>query len=246
MQYIEIYVKNALFRSRLQNTDYALNPYRGCEHRCVYCYAPYVLHMPIEEWNTRVYVKRNLPTVLDRELRKKKGSVEIGTVTDAYQPAERKFQITRMSLEVLKRHRVSVSILTKSSLVLRDLDILRNMNAEVGLTITTLDDALRKRIEPYASSVNARLKTLEELSEELRTYAFVGPIFPKYLLPELEELMKELKRIKVSYVIFDRFRWKKGMHVPDFLEPNFERWNHVKREIERIARKFDLRYYFGW
>ena len=193
MKYIEVYVKNALARSKLENTDYSLNPYIGCEHRCVYCYAPYVLHIPPEEWNSVVYVKRNIPTVLDRELKKKDGLITIGTVTDAYQPVEKKYEITRRCLEVLKKHKRKISILTKSSLILRDKDILKEMDTEIGVTLTTLDDDKRIKIEPYASSVEERLKVLEEFVNTNRTYAFIGPIFPDLIMPQLKELMRTLK-----------------------------------------------------
>jgi len=242
LKYIEIYVKNALVRSRLENTDYALNPYIGCEHRCIYCYAPYVLHMPLEEWNRVVYVKRNIPTVLDRELKKKEGLITIGTVTDAYQPAEKKYELTRKCLEVLKKHGRKISILTKSSLVLRDKDILKDMNAEIGVTITTLDDEIRKRIEPYSASIDERLSVLENFSDTNKIYAFIGPIFPDLLIPQLKELMEILEKIGVSYVIFDKFRMKKGM--TEFVKN--QDWWVLKREIYKIAKNFSIPFYFGW
>ncbi len=242
LKYIEIYVKNALSKSRLENTDYALNPYIGCEHRCVYCYAPYVLHIPLEEWNSIVYVKRNIPTILDRELKKKKGLITIGTVTDAYQPAEKKYEITRKCLEVLKKHKRKISILTKSSLILRDEDILREMDVEIGVTITTVDDSIRKKIEPYASSVDERLQVLEEFSNSKTTYAFIGPIFPEIVMPQLREMLKTLEKIGVSYIIFDKFRRKEGMNIKT---SNVDFWL-LKREIYRIAKDFSTPFYFSW
>ncbi len=245
MKYIEIYVKNALAKSKLENTRYALNPYIGCEHRCVYCYAPYVLHIPLDEWNSVVYVKRNIPTVLNKELKKKEGLITIGTVTDAYQPAEKKYEITRRCLEVLKKHRRKISILTKSSLILRDKDIIKDMDAEIGVTLTTLDDEKRRKIEPYASSVDERLEVLREFSKSNRTYAFIGPIFPDLIMPHLRDLMQILEDIGVSYVIFDKFRMKKGMKIPESLKDNTNYWT-LKREIYRIVRNFTIPFYFGW
>ncbi len=244
MKYIEIYVKNALARSKLENTDYSLNPYIGCEHRCIYCYAPYVLHIPLEEWNSVVYVKRNIPTVLDRELKKKEGLITIGTVTDAYQPAEKKYELTRRCLEVLKKHKKRISILTKSSLILRDKDILKDMDAEIGVTLTTLDDDKRRKIEPYASSVDERLEVLKEFANSNRTYAFIGPIFPDLIIPQLKELMGILEKIGVSYVIFDKFRLKEGMPNA-LLKKDTDYWI-VKREIYRIAKNFSIPFYFSW
>ncbi len=246
LRYIEIFVKNALSQSKLQSTDYALNPYRGCEHQCVYCYSPYVLHMPIDEWKRYVYVKINLPTVLNKELKRKRGFITIGTVTDAYQPAERKYEITRKSLEVLLRNRARISILTKSSLILRDLDIIKNFDeAHIGVTITTLDDSLRRKTEPNSSSIDSRLRVLEEFRDYVITYAFVGPIFPEITEPYIEDIVKEIKH--VDYVIFDRFRWKKGMVIPEFLSEmdlSDEYYSKIKEKIRKITEKYGIKAYF--
>jgi len=249
LKYVEIYVKTALSKSGLESTDYALNPYKGCEHRCVYCYSPYVIHMPLEEWNGVVYVKRNLPTVLDKELKKKKGFITIGTVTDAYQPAEKKYEITRKSLEVLRRHRRDISILTKSSLILRDIDIIERIpHAEIGVTITTLQEEWRRKIEPNASSIDERLRILEEFRDKAITYAFIGPIFPDILMDDLPELLNLLKEFGVSYVIFDRFRYKEGMILPNFLEEIVKNADYykVKMQIMRLIKSLKMRIYFEW
>jgi len=249
LKYVEIYVKTALSKSGLESTDYALNPYKGCEHRCVYCYSPYVIHMPLEEWNGVVYVKRNLPTVLDKELKKKKGFITIGTVTDAYQPAEKKYEITRKSLEVLRRHRRDISILTKSSLILRDIDIIERIpHAEIGVTITTLQEEWRRKIEPNASSIDERLRILEEFRGKAITYAFIGPIFPDILMDDLPELLNLLKELGVSYVIFDRFRYKEGMILPNFLEEIVKDADYykVKMQIMRLIKSLKMRVYFEW
>ena len=248
MRYIEIYVKRALSKSGLEGTDYALNPYRGCEHRCIYCYSPYVLHMPLEEWNEVVYVKRNLPTVLNKELKKRKGIITIGTVTDAYQPAEEVYEITRKSLEVLKKHRRRISILTKSSLILRDMDILKNMDAEIGVTVTTMREEWRKKIEPNASPIPERFQVLEEFKDRAITYAFIGPIFPKILLDDIQDLLLNLSKVGVSYVIFDRFRYKKGMQLPQYLDDMVRDADYyeLKGRIMRLARSLGLRAYFEW
>ncbi len=246
MQYTEIFVKNALSRSKLQATDYALNPYRGCEHQCVYCYSPYVLHIPIEEWRKRVYVKVNLPTVLNKELKRKKGFITIGTVTDAYQPAEQKYEITRKSLRVLLKHQARISILTKSSLILRDLDIIKNFQeAHIGVTITTLNDALRRKIEPNSDSVDSRLQVIDEFTGKAITYAFIGPIFPEITEPYLEDIVKEIRN--VDYVIFDRFRWKKGMVLPQYLREidlSDKYYHRMKEKVKKIVKKYNIKAYF--
>jgi len=249
LRYVEVYVKNALVKSGLEGTDYALNPYKGCEHRCVYCYSPYVLHMPMEEWNRVVYIKRNLPTVLDKELKKKRGMISIGTVTDAYQPAEKKYEITRKSLEVLRKHKRRVSILTKSSLVLRDADIIGSIPyAEIGVTITTLHEDWRKKIEPHASPVDERMQVLEELRDKAITYAFIGPIFEDLIMDELSQLLRNLMNMGVDYVIFDRFRYKSGMLFPSYLQEIVSKTDYydIKRRIMHILKDIGMRAYFEW
>ncbi len=175
-------VKSALSPSRLPGLDYALNPYRGCGHGCVYCYAPDVLRMDDwQEWGCEPDVKENLPVVLAKELKKKKsGVVGLGTVTDPYQPIEAKTKITRYCLEQLAQKDWPVCIQTKSDLVLRDIDILSKMeNVEVGFTLTTLDEGVGKTIEPNSSPSQNRVVALRQLSEAgIKTWVFLGPIVP--------------------------------------------------------------------
>jgi len=249
LKYIEIFVKNALTKSGLENTDYSLNPYKGCEHQCVYCYAPYVTHISLDEWRNVVYVKRNLPTVLDKELKKKKGFVTLGSVTDVYQPSEKKYEITRRCLEILLKHRVPISILTKSSLVLRDLDLLsRFSEAHVGITLTTLDDSLRKKVEANSSSVDERLEVLQESEGKAIRYIFVGPILPGITTPYLQDIVKEAERMNLDYIIFDRFRWKKNMLLPYELEERIKGMDYekIKRELMRISKQTSIPVYLDW
>jgi DNA repair photolyase len=147
-----------------------------------------------EEWGTFVDAKVNATEVLAQQMRRTKpGNVVLSTVTDAYQPLERKYQITRACLEVLTAYDGStelaevfpVSILTKSDLVLRDLDLLRRLgDVEVGFTIATLDEDARQALEPRASPVPARLAALAELSQAgIKTWVFCGPLLPYALKP---------------------------------------------------------------
>ncbi len=208
----EITVKTALSPSKLPGLDYALNPYRGCAHACVYCYAPSVIHWDKGKWGEFVEVKVNLPRLLSKELRlKKKGVVGFGTVTDPYQPAEKKYEITRRCLEMLLMHDFPVCIQTKSSLVLRDVDLLKKFsNIEVGITLTTLDDKVREKMERGASSVEERLRALEELEKNgIRTWVFLGPVIPH--ITEVEALVEAIAEVKPKYVLVDRLRLKEGV-----------------------------------
>jgi len=231
----EIECKSILTKSGIEGVDYALNPYVGCAHGCVYCYAIFMKRFTghKEEWGTFVDVKVNAAEVLARQMRRAKpGNIAIGTVTDPYQPLERKYEITRASLEVLTAYDCPVSILTKSDLVLRDLDLLRRLrDVEVGFTIATLDEEVRQVFEPSSSPVPARLTALAELAEAgIKTWAFCGPLLP--FLSDGEEQMDalfgELARAGVSYIIVDsmklsgaiggRVRGVLERHYPDLVE----------------------------
>lgn len=208
----EIKVKTALSPSQLPSLDYALNPYRGCSHACVYCYAPSVIHWDEGKWGELVEAKINLPRILSKELRaKKKGVVGLGTVTDPYQPAENKYELTRRCLELLLMHDLPVCIQTKSSLVLRDIDLIKEFsNIEVGITLTALDDRVREKMEPGASSVDERLRALSELRKNgIKTWVFLGPMMPH--ITDADALLDAVARVMPDYVLVDRLRLKDGV-----------------------------------
>ncbi len=232
----EIECKSVLTKSGIEEVDYAINPYIGCGHACVYCYATFMKRFTghKEEWGTFVDVKTNAAEVLGRELRRAKpGNVTFGTVTDAYQPLEKEYGITGACLEALLGCEFPVSILTKSALVLRDLDLIKRLQQpEVAFTITTPDDQMRKRFEPGSSPVPARLDALRALSEAgVSTWAFCGPLLPflSDTEDEIDTLFRELKRAKVGYVLVDslnlrgtvwaRMRKELEAHYPDLVEP---------------------------
>jgi len=148
-----------------------------------------------EKWGSFVDVRVNAAEVLERELARKRceGVVLLGSVTDAYQPVERKYKVTRAIAEVLLKHQCNISILTKSSLVLRDLDLfVRFTHCEVGLTITTLDERVRRYFEPYSSSVPERVEALRSLHKNgVRTYVFIGPVLPK--LTDIEAIIRAVR-----------------------------------------------------
>ena len=199
----EILAKSALTPSRIKGIDFALNPYIGCAHGCRYCYADFMKRFRnhSEPWGSFVDVKINIPQLLEQELQRQKyrtmnfadfehGARRVGrgvdklvslsTVTDPYQPLEKKYQLTRRCLEILLRDQIAVSILTKSPLVLRDVDLIRQFKTiDVGITITTDRDDIRKIFEPGAPPIQARIETLKELHQQgIKTWVFVGPMLP--------------------------------------------------------------------
>ncbi|MEW8959668.1 MAG: radical SAM protein [Moorella sp. (in: firmicutes)] len=174
---------SALNRSRIPGIDYCLNPYTGCSHGCVYCYAACMARFRgrDERWGSFVEVKTNFLEVLAGQLRRPKGGrVMLSSVTDAYQVIERKYRLTRRCLELLSRSNLAVSILTKSDIIVDDLDLLRAMPAvSVGFTITTLDDGLARQLEPGAPPPSRRLAALKKLaSSGIKTWVFVAPVIP--------------------------------------------------------------------
>jgi len=158
----------------------------------------------IEPWGEFVDVKINAPELLQKEINKKpRGRVWISGVCDAYQPLERKYELTRKCLKILAAHDWPVTIQTKSPLVLRDIDVLKEASEiEVGLTITTADDNIRRLFEPNAPPIRERIRALDELHQAgLRTFAMIAP-----MLPHAEDLSVLLSG-KVDYVLIDRMNY---------------------------------------
>lgn len=216
MRYTETNCKTALSKSSLPGLDYSLNPYTGCGHGCIYCYAPATLRYGGPElWGTFVTAKANIPAVLERELRKMpRGIVGISTVTDPYQPAESRLKLTRSCLEVLQAKQFPICIQTKSSLVVRDIDLIRDFRErEVGLTVTTLNDEVSAIIEPGASPPRDRLDTLKRLTDTgIPTWAFVGPLVPGLVdADSLAVLLASVKEAGAGKVLVDKLRLKPGL-----------------------------------
>lgn len=174
--------RTALARSKLPGLDWALNPYRGCSHGCLYCYVQDVTGFALDRpWGSAVEAKVNIAHQLKNELGKGvDGVVGVGTVTDPYQPAEAELELTRGCLALLKRYGARVSILTKSDLVLRDLDLLEGWEgAEVGVSIGCPDDSAASMLEPGAPAPSRRFDVLARLTEAgMDTYLMAAPIVP--------------------------------------------------------------------
>lgn len=200
----EVLSKTILSKSQVY--PYVINPYTGCQHNCSYCYARFMKRFTghKEPWGQFVDVKVNAPELLRREInRKSPDRVWVSGVCDPYQPLEAKYQLTRQCLEILAANHWPVSIQTRSPLVLRDLDILsKGQGFEVGLSITTADDDIRKIFESSAPPIQARINTLAELHQAgLRTYVMIAPILPK------AEPLADLLVDKVDYVMTDRMNY---------------------------------------
>ncbi len=190
--------------------DRSINPYRGCEHGCIYCFArpthAFLGLSPGLDFETKLFAKTNAGQALERELADpsyRVDTIAIGTNTDPYQPIERRYRIMRRILEVLSAANHPVGIVTKSALVLRDLDILKSMAArglvKVALSVTTLDRKLARAMEPRASIPDKRLETLERLVDAgVPAAVMVAPVIPGLNDMEMERILERASAIGVK------------------------------------------------
>ena len=182
--------------------DQSINPYRGCEHGCIYCYArpthAYLGHSPGLDFESKLYAKVNAAELLERELSNPRyvpKVIALGAVTDPYQPIEREHKITRSVLEVLDRTNHPVGIVTKSALVVRDSDILARMAsrglAKVAISVTTLDRTVARKMEPRAATPPRRIDTIKALSQAgIPVTVMVAPIVPAINDNEIEVILQ--------------------------------------------------------
>jgi len=203
----------ALPKSNLPGLDLALNPYVGCEHGCLYCFAPDIVKRERETWATEVGYRSNIPVQLNRELKTKRGTIGIGTVTDPYQPIERSFLLTRKCLLEITRHDNPISVLTKSDLVVRDIELIGAASKqEVGITVTTADEALAAKVEPGAPSPKRRLEALSKFSEVgINCYGMIGPVLPFLEERDLTALLEAIKATGCKRIMVDRLRMRPGL-----------------------------------
>jgi DNA repair photolyase len=186
--------------------DYVINPYTGCQHGCSYCYARFMKRFTghKEPWGQFVDVKVTAPDLLKQEITKKKpGRVWVSGVCDPYQPVEAKYKLTRQCLEILAQNDWPVTVQTRSPLILRDIDILKEGRYfEVGLSVTTADDRIRKLFEPDAPTIMDRVRALDELHRAgIRTYVMIAPMLPG------AEGLAEILAGKVDFVLVDRMNY---------------------------------------
>ena len=185
--------------------DRSVNPYRGCEHGCVYCFArpthAYLGLSPGLDFETRLFSKPEAAALLEESLRKpgyRCQTLALGVNTDAYQPVERKLEITRSLLQVLRRFRHPVAIVTKSALIERDIDILSEMAqrrlVSVYVSMTTLDAGLARKLEPRASAPQRRLQTIRKLAQAgVPVSTLVAPVIPVLTDPEMDAILAAVK-----------------------------------------------------
>jgi DNA repair photolyase len=210
--------------------DRSINPYRGCEHGCIYCYArpshAYWDLSPGLDFETKLIAKTNAASMLEQQLSKpgyKCAPINLGSNTDPYQPIEREHRLTRQTLEVLLRYRHPVTIVTKGSLILRDLDLLVELAEQrlvaVMISLTTLDDELKRILEPRAAAPKARLRAIRVMREAgIPVGVLCSPMIPMINDSELESLLAEAHAAGAQSAAYMMLR------LPLEVAPLFEEW----------------------
>jgi DNA repair photolyase len=222
--------------------EQSINPYRGCEHGCIYCYArpshAYVDLSPGIDFETKIFYKADAARLLTEELGKPGYVVKpitIGANTDPYQPVEKTLQVTRSLLEVLERTRHPTSLITKGTLILRDLELLRSLArdrlVQVYVSVTSLDPELKRTLEPRAASPQARLRVVQELSAAgVPTGVLVAPIIPAVNDCELEHILAAVAAAgagSAGYVL---------LRLPHELKALFRQWldEHLPERADHV------------
>lgn len=217
-----------------------LNYYIGCQFGCKYCYAWFSVKnygFDITEFPTTSIIKNNTCDILEKELNKKswknyKGIIQLGNLQDVYQPIESKYQLTRSVIQKLYEHNKSCGILSKSTLMLKDIDLLKKMAErnliQVDISIAYTNEALKKCIEPFAPSISARFNALKKMSDEgISTGIFVDPAIPYFTLNEIEEIFQRGKDAGINYIFIGSLHmryWKYNI-LKDAINRIYKGWN---------------------
>jgi DNA repair photolyase len=224
----------------------SLNPYRGCEHGCIYCFArpthSYLGLSPGLDFESRIYAKVNAPELLEQELSKPSyvpEPIALGVNTDAWQPVERELRLTRRIIEVLRARSHPFAAITKSSLIERDLDLLAPMAARgqfmAAITITTLDTEMARTLEPRAATPTRRLRTIRALSEAgIPVGVSIAPVIPFVTEPDMERVMEacaEAGASSASYIVL-RLPWEVAPLFKDWLAAHFP--DRAERVMNRV------------
>ncbi len=252
-------VKDYLNKSKLTTLDYVINPFVGCPAKCLYCYAAYMVGFSkhSEAWGEFIDIKQTRKRINIFKIKNKK--VLISTVTDPYNPYEKKHEITRKIMTQLVPSEAFISVVTKYRLVLRDVDLFKKMkHVEIALSISTVDENMRKKLEPFVSSVEERLETLKILKENgIRTVVFIAPVIPEITdFKKIIELTKDytdeywfdmltlrtsfktniFKFIEEEYPIF------KSIYEDIYNKKNSKYFEELSEEIDKYCKENSIVY----
>jgi DNA repair photolyase len=257
----EIKVKSIIVKSNLPEGDFVINPYIGCQHSCIYCYARFMKRFTghKEPWGKFVDVKINAVDLIPENTDKfKNKSITIGSVCDPYQPLERKYKLTRKILEKLVSLQPHLNLMTKSDLVVRDIDLFKKFkDCIVAISLSILDEKLRKQLEPFSSSAEARIRALKTLHKTgVQTALFVSPIFPyltnwKKLIKETKDWVDEFwfENLNLYPSIRDTTYRFLERNNPNLIEkykkiylPNSNYWNSEENKIKEFCKTLKIKH----
>ncbi|MCF7906803.1 radical SAM protein [Patescibacteria group bacterium] len=261
----EIEAKSIIVKSNLPEGDFVINPYTGCGHACLYCYARFMKRFTnhSESWGDFIDIKINAPNLIPENTEKfKNKSIVFGSVTDAYQPLEGKYKLTRQILQKLIPLQPNLDIITKSNLVLRDIDLLKQFdNCTVAISASFLDEKVKNKLEPQSIATKKRIDILKQLRKAgIKTVLFVSPIFPeisdwKKLTDSTQDFVNQYWFESLNLYPSIRkevYKFLKGYN-PDLISrykeiysSNSHYWDRTEDEIQDYCKqnKLDYRIYF--
>jgi DNA repair photolyase len=216
----EIIASSILVKSKLPDSDFVINPYVGCSHACKYCYAKFMCkfsgHIG-ENWGSFVDVKINSVDLLPCKKSLKGKNVTFGSVTDPYQPIEYKYQLTRKLLEKLISIEPSLCVITKSKLIVRDIDLLKQFgDCVIAMSLSLLDEDIRKLVEQASSSAQQRMEALKQIYDAgIKTVLFISPMFP--YLTDWESLIEKTKGFVTEY-------WFENLNIYPYVKSDIEKF----------------------
>ena len=207
---------------------YSLNPYTGCGHRCIYCYATYIpnFYSPRRKKNLIERLRKDLDSIPPNSI------ISISNSSDPYTPMDKEYRDTRKCIQTLSEYDFSVLIVTKGDLVLRDIDLLQNLTSAVTITITTLKEKISQKLEPNAPPPNTRFEVLKKLSDNNVSNGLrFDPIFPELNEVEIEEVIRKASEVGASYVVSSTFK------------PQIDSWKRYKAAFPNTAEATESMYF---
>jgi len=257
----EIKVKSIIVKSNLPEGDFVINPYVGCQHGCIYCYARFMKRFTghTEPWGGFVDVKINAPDLIPKKTNEFRNKlIMIGSVCDPYQPVERKYRLTRRILERLIPLQPHLDLMTKSDLVIRDIDLFKQFeNCIVGVSLSILDEKLKKELEPFSSSAKARIDALKKLYRAgVQTALFISPILPyltdwKKIIEKTRNFVDEFwfENLNLYPSVKDKIYEFLKKNKPELVEKyqkiyssKNDYWDIEEKEIKKFCEKNKINY----
>ncbi|NHJ47067.1 MAG: radical SAM protein [Asgard group archaeon] len=263
MEIKEVEAKSIITKSNIPGVDFVINPYIGCQHGCIYCYAEFMKRFTKhtgDEWGKFIDIKRfDIDKIRPEKYDNK--TILLSSVTDPYCPVEAKYKNTQSILEKLVGTKAKIDILTKSRLVERDIDLFKQFdNIRVGVSLNTLDTDFAKRIEPLASRPELRLKALEKISNEgILTYVFISPIFPK--ITDWKEIIQASKHFNDDFMFENlNFRTHNIRRIMDLIDEQYPNlfdyyeeirsnpslWDSIENDINDFCDGLEIKCYVAF